>query len=277
MKVLITGAKGQLGQDLQKVFANEEVAAFDLDLDITDLSPLLKKFESFAPDTVIHAAAYTDVDGCEKNQDTAFQVNALGTANVSIAANYVDAQMLYVSTDYVFDDESDKPRTEFDNVNPQSVYGKSKLAGEKAVSSLTNKFYIARTAWLYGHGGANFVKTILKAAKEKGKLKVVDDQRGSPTFSLDLAEKIKEIVKSSQCGIYHVTNSGECSWYDFAKKIIELGAIDAQITPCSTEEFPRPAKRPAFSVLRNYNLELRGFKPMRSWQDALKSYFEGIQ
>ncbi|TET53242.1 MAG: dTDP-4-dehydrorhamnose reductase [Actinobacteria bacterium] len=277
MKVLITGAKGQLGQDLQKVFADEEVAAYDLDLDITDLSPLLKKFESFKPDTIIHAAAYTDVDGCEKNQDTAFEVNALGTANVAIAANYVDAQMLYVSTDYIFDGESDKPRTEFDNVNPQSVYGKSKLAGEKAVSSLTNKFYIARTAWLYGHGGANFVKTILRAAKEKGKLKVVDDQRGSPTFSLDLAEKIKEIVKSGQYGTYHVTNSGECSWFDFAKKIVELGGINAQITPCSTKEYPRPAKRPAFSVLRNYNLELRGFKPMRSWQDALESYFEGSQ
>lgn len=274
MKVLITGANGQLGQDLQKVFKGEEVAAFDLDLDITNLNAVRNKFKQLGPKIILNAAAFTDVDGCETNPEIAFKVNAIGAANLAMASNDVGASILHVSTDYVFEGQKDEPYLETDSVFPQSVYGKTKLAGELAVTSLTSKYYIVRTAWLYGHGGNNFVKTIQKLAKEKGQLKVVNDQQGSPTFTLDLANKIAEVVKSSQFGIYHITNSGSCTWFDFAKEIINLSGIKAEVSPCSTDEFPRPAKRPAYSVLANQNLELRGFSPMRLWTDALKSYFE---
>ena len=273
MRTLITGAKGQLGQDLMTVFAGHDVDGIDIDtVDITDFDAVREEMGRFKPQIVIHPAAYTDVDGCEINQETAYKVNAVGTANIAIAANQVDAAVLYVSTDYVFDGVGTKPYLESDPVNPQSIYGKTKLAGELAIQTLTNKFYIARTAWLYGHGGNNFVKTIQKLAAEKGRLKVVNDQQGSPTFALDLANKIKEIVDGGQLGIYHVTNSGQCSWYDFAKEIVKSSGIEAEVSPCATEEFPRPAKRPAYSVLANNNLQLRGFCAMRPWQEALKSY-----
>jgi dTDP-4-dehydrorhamnose reductase len=289
MRVLITGAKGQLGQDLMRVFSGDgplqgrqgrtvpEVIGHDIDtLDITDFCAVKEEFLRFRPDTVIHGAAYTDVDGCEANKEAAYNVNVVGTANIAVAANQVDASVLCVSTDYVFDGLSKKPYTESDPVNPQSIYGKTKLAGEIAVQTLANKFYIARTAWLYGHGGTNFVKTIQKVASEKGALKVVDDQIGSPTFTLDLANKISEIVKSDKYGIYHVTNSGECSWYKFTKEILKFAGIQAELSPCTTEEFQRPAQRPVYSVLSNYNLEHRGFSPMRPWLEALKDYFDKI-
>lgn len=275
MKVLITGAKGQLGQDLIKAFAGHEVIAYDIDeLDITDSASVEQAIKKIKPDTIIHSAAYTNVDGCETEQDTAFKVNATGTANLAMAANEVDAQILYVSTDYVFDGTSNKPYVESDTVSPQSVYGASKRAGEEAVMSATDKWYIARTAWLYGHGGQNFVKTIQKIANEKDKLKVVDDQKGSPTYTADLANKIAEVVGSGLYGLYHVTNQGFCTWYDFAAEILRLSDIKAELEPCTTDEFPRPAKRPAYSVLANHNLKLKGFKPMRSWQEALEAYFK---
>ncbi len=274
MRVLITGAKGQLGKDLIKAFSAEEIIAHDVDtLDITDFEAVQNEFLKQKPDVVINSAAFTNVDGCESNPEGAYAVNAVGTANLAMATNAVDGSMLCVSTDYVFDGSATKPYLEWDPANPASVYGASKRAGEEALMSLTNKFYIARTAWLYGHGGNNFVKTIQKVAKEKGELKVVDDQRGSPTFTWDLARKIYEIVKSNQYGIYHVTNSGDTTWYEFTKEILRLSNIEAKVDPCATDEFPRPAKRPAYSVMENFNLKLRGFKPMRPWQEALKDYF----
>lgn len=273
MKILITGSEGQLGRDLLRVFNEEEVAAFDLDLDITDLDAVKKEFKRFKPDVILNSAAYTDVDGCETNAETAFKVNAIGAANLALASKEVGSSILHVSTDYVFDGKKNEPYIETDRVNPQSVYGKTKLAGELAVTALMNKYYIVRTAWLYGHGGNNFVKTIQKLAKEKDQLKVVNDQQGSPTFTLDLANKIAEVIRSSQFGIYHITDSGSCTWFEFAKEIFNLSGIKAEISPCSTDEFPRPAKRPAYSVLANRNLELRGFSPMRPWTEALRSYF----
>jgi len=285
MKILITGAKGQLGQDLMAIYGDSphfisqgtvpDVRGIDVDtLDITDLEAVREEFNRFKPEIVINSAAYTDVDGCETNQETAYKVNAVGPANLAIAAQEVGAGLLHVSTDYVFDGSATKPYLETDPVNPQSIYGLTKLAGELAVQTLAEKWFIARTAWLYGHGGNNFVKTIQKVAKEKGRLKVVNDQQGSPTFSKDLAEKIAEIVASGQFGLYHVTNSGQCSWYDFAKEIVKLSGIEAEVTPCTTDEFPRPAKRPAYSVMVNHNLELRGIPAMRPWQEALRAYLD---
>lgn len=278
MRLLITGAKGQLGQDLTKVFSNSgyEVIAYDIEeLDITDLDAVRDAVNELKPETIINSAAYTNVDGCESDFDVAFKVNATASGNLAKAAVENGADVLYVSTDYVFDGTGKRSYLESDEVNPASAYGRSKLAGEQALTSITDKYFIARTAWLYGHGGSNFVKTIQKVAKEKGELKVVDDQRGSPTYTLDLANKIKEIIENSQYGTYHVTNSGSCTWYEFAKEILRLSNINAKLEPCKTDEFPRPAKRPAYSVLANDKLSIVGISPMRSWQEAINSYFEG--
>ncbi|MBI4744275.1 MAG: dTDP-4-dehydrorhamnose reductase [Actinobacteria bacterium] len=275
MKIIVTGASGQLGCDLTKVLESEHnLFLFDIDLDVTDAKKVLKTAKEISPDVVIHSAAYTDVDGCESNQDIAYNVNAIGAQNVAIACNEINAAMVYVSTDFIFDGAKKEPYIEFDNPNPLSVYGCSKLAGEYFVSHLLNKYYICRTAWLYGKNGKNFVKTILKLADEKDELKVVNDQFGSPTYSFDLAQKIGELVKENAYGIYHTTNSGSCSWFEFARKILEFGGKDnVKISPISSDELDRPAKRPFYSVLRNYCLELKKFSPMRSYEEALRDYF----
>lgn len=272
-KIVITGANGQLGQDLVKVIGTRyETFLFDLDLDVTDNHAVVSTITRINPDVVIHAAAYTDVDGCESNIKTAYGVNAIGAGNVAIAAQKTGAKMVYVSTDYVFDGTKTEPYLEFDDTNPMSVYGRSKLGGERLVTSLCNRYFIVRTAWLYGAGGNNFVKTMLRLAEEKDELTVVNDQTGSPTFSHDLAAKIIELVMTEKFGFYHATNSGSCTWFDFAKSIMEMKGINIPIKPVSTEEFPRPAHRPRYSVLDNLGLELNGFSPMPPYLDALERY-----
>lgn len=274
MKIMITGANGQLGRDLQEVLGNRyELFCFDLDLDVGDNQMVVSAISRIRPNIVIHAAAYTDVDGCESNIETAYRVNAIGAGNVAVGCQIVGAKMVYVSTDYIFDGMTSEPYLEFDDPNPQSVYGHSKLGGERLVSSLCGRHFIVRTAWLYGHHGNNFVKTILRLAKEKDELTVVNDQTGSPTYSYDLAEKIVEMAMTEKFGIYHVTNSGTCTWFDFAKLIIEYAGMDTKVLPVTTKEFPRPAPRPHYSVLRNMCLELYGFTPMRHYREALKAYF----
>lgn len=275
MKIIITGASGQLGCDLTKTLESEHnLFLFDMDLDVTDAKKVSRTIEEISPDVVIHSAAYTDVDGCEVNQDIAYKVNAVGAQNVAIACNKINAAMVYVSTDFVFDGNKKEPYIEFDNPNPLSIYGCSKLAGEYFVSHLLSKYYICRTAWLYGRNGKNFVKTILRLADERNELKIVDDQIGSPTYSFDLARKIKEIIQEDAYGVYHITNNGNCSWFGFAKKILEFAGKDnVKVLPIDSDELNRPAKRPAYSVLRNYCLELKGFSPMRNYEEALKDYF----
>lgn len=279
--ILITGSEGQLGKDLQSLFKSEEVTLADVQkgkaniiLDITDEKATVEKVISLKPDLIIHPAAYTDVDGCETNQELAFKVNAEGTRNLCIAARALDIPLFYVSTDYVFDGNSKTPYSEDAPINPQSIYGKSKAKGEQYVKEILDDYFIGRTAWLYGKGGNNFVKTISKLAQEKGELRVVDDQIGSPTYSFDLAKKIKEIALTDKFGTYHLTNSGSTSWYGFTLEILKNAGISAKIEPCTSEEFLRPAPRPKFSVLDNKNLLKNGFKPMRSWQEALKEYFK---
>lgn len=274
MRVIITGAKGQLGNDLAKAFAGEELSLWDIqELDITDFAAVSREIGKVKPHLIINSAAYTNVDGCESEMETAFKINAVGTQNLAIAARANGSDIVYVSTDFVFDGDTSDPYTEFDDPNPLSVYGRSKLAGERYVTSLTNRHYIVRTAWLYGHGGNNFVKTIIKLARERDQLRIVNDQIGSPTYSLDLAYKIAEISRSGGYGIYHATNSGSCSWYDFTLEILRHDGSQTPVVPIASSELNRPAPRPAFSELRNLSLELRGLTPMRPWQEALADYF----
>jgi dTDP-4-dehydrorhamnose reductase len=276
MKVLITGANGQLGTDLQLVLREgHELFPFDLDLDITDASAVDEKLGQLRPDVVVHAAAYTDVDGAESHPELAFQVNALGTQNVALACQKIDAAMVYVSTDYVFDGTKGEPYLEFDRTNPLSVYGQSKLAGEIYTTTLLDRFYLVRTAWLYGRTGKNFVKTVLCLAEEKKELQIVDDQIGSPTFSYDLARVIARLIGTGWYGFYHAVNVGASSWRDFAISILKAaGKEGVRVDPISTKELARPAPRPGYSVLKNLSLEMRGIQ-MRRHEEALQDYFEG--
>lgn len=275
MRIVVTGSKGQLGHDLAEVLADHDLVLLDIkELDITDFNAVLRKLDEFRPEILINSAAFTNVDGCEENPNLAYQVNAVGTQNLAIACQKVNAAMLYVSTDFVFDGNSDTPYTEFDEPNPLNVYGRSKLAGERYVTSLLSKYFIVRTAWLYGTHGHNFVKTILKLAADKNELTVVNDQFGSPTFSRDLARKIAEIIVTDGYGLYHAVNGGSCSWFEFSREILRQAGIDKPIKPISSRELNRPAPRPAYSVLKNYSLALRGFSPFRPWEAGLAEYFK---
>ena len=277
MKILVCGANGMLGQDLIKQLTaeNHDIDATDYGtLNICDLEQIIMRVKEFVPDMIINCAAHTNVDGCETDIDNAYRINAIGPKNLAIAANMVYASLVHISTDYIFDGETNRSYLEEDFPNPQSVYGKSKYFGEQNVKALTNKYFILRTQWLYGVGGKNFVKTMLNLAKNSLSLKVVNDQFGSPTYTADLAEVICRLIKTSAYGTYHVTNSGYCTWFQFTKDIMELAGIAIEINPCATEEFPRPAKRPKFSVLENLNLRLCGFREMRHYKDALKYYLK---
>ena len=274
-KVLITGSNGMLGSSLlgqlKKKYSIKGITIEDAD--ITDINAITKVITKAKPDIVIHTAGYTKVDDCEGNSLLAYKVNAIGTRNVAVACQKIAASMVYISTDYVFDGTKNTPYIEFDAANPLSVYGKSKLAGEEFIRQILNRFYIIRTSWLYGKGGTNFVDTIINKAKTEKVLKVVEDQRGSPTYTNDLADKIGEIIKEEKYGIYHITNSGSCSWFDFAKKIIDIRNIGPiRLIPIKSSELNRPAKRPANSVLQNFMLELEGIPLLRSWEEAVREY-----
>ncbi|MCL6473247.1 MAG: dTDP-4-dehydrorhamnose reductase [Firmicutes bacterium] len=277
MRILVTGARGMLGTDLVDTLSKEhEVVGIDIDdLDITDAGQTKKKILEVSPELVVHAAAYTDVDGCESNLELAYKVNAIGTQNIALACQISNSAMLYFSTDFVFGGEKSTPYLEWDRPNPLSVYGASKYAGEHFVSHLLERYYIVRIAWLYGEHGKNFVKTILRLADEKDKLQVVDDQVGSPTYTIDVARAVLTLIKRGNYGIYHMVNKGEVSWYGFAKKILEIsGRHDVLVEPIATEVLNRPAKRPAYSVLKNLALELTIGDPMRDWEEALEEFIE---
>ncbi|WP_163859867.1 dTDP-4-dehydrorhamnose reductase [Paenibacillus elgii] len=276
MKVLVTGAKGQLGTDLVKIF-KEQFIVYGLgraELDITNLEQTKQVIYELQPDIIVHAAAYTAVDLAETDEEKAYRVNGVGTRNLAICAEQVGAKMCYISTDYVFDGASTTPYREYDNTNPLSVYGKSKRAGELLVQSLCSKYFIVRTSWVYGIHGNNFVKTMMKLAKEREHIKVVNDQYGSPTYTVDLACFLKELIITEKYGIYHSSNTGICTWYEFAKAIFE--EIDAKVIlePCSTEEFPRPAPRPMYSAMEHLSIKINDFSDLRDWRLALKEYIK---
>ena len=273
MKILITGAYGMLGSDLREVLKdNELIITGSKDLDITKENNVLQFIEDKKPEIVINAAAYTNVDNCETDYDNAYLVNAIGPKNLAVACNKLNIPLIHVSTDYVFDGSKTTPLSEEDKLGPKTAYGKTKLEGEKFVQENTKKYFILRTAWLFGINGKNFVKTMINLSKKNNVLKVVNDQKGCPTYCYDLALAIKQLLNSDKYGIYHLTNKGELSWYDFAKKIFELSNITINVKPVTTEEFPRPAPRPHYSVLSNQKWINAGFTPMKNYEDALKDY-----
>ena len=299
MRILITGACGMLGRDLVEVLSEgQELYLLDMErfppslssqfstltLDITDSAKTYTEVTRINPDIVIHSAAYTDVDGCETNRDLAFRINALGTRNIALACQRFDIELLYISTDFVFNREKDEPYLEFDRPDPQSIYAKSKYWGELYIKSLLNRFYIVRSSWLFGKNGKNFVTTILNLAKQKKEIEVVNDQISSPTYTKDLAQAITQLIgtqrkdsttRASLYGIWHITNSGQCSWYEFATEILQDSGV--RVKPITSEKLNRPARRPKFSVLENGVWKLQGWKPLRHWKEALKDYLKEIE
>ena len=279
MKTLIIGALGMLGTEVQSRsrYLGLETIAIDIDdLDITNIDNVLDFTKKLKPQLVINCAAYTNVDGCETDEDNAFKVNAIGPRNLAMACEEIGASLVHISTDYVFDGTQESPYDEYDMPNPQSAYGRTKYAGERLVTHCCSRSYIIRTAWLYGAKGKNFVSTMLQLPKSGKPLKVVDDQIGSPTYAKDLAEAIMTLVEKPRYGIYHFTNASFCSWYDFAKEIFDQAGLEVDLSRCTTDEFPRPAKRPAFSKLKNNMGPAQGMPLLRSWQEGLRAYLEEI-
>lgn len=274
MRVVITGSKGQLGRALLETMKDHTFLPIDLpEHDFTEDSTF-QAIVDFAPEMVIHSGAFTDVDGCETDPDTAYRVNALGTQNVALACQTCGATMLYVSTNEVFDGTKKEPYLEFDPPNPIGVYGKSKLAGEMYVHALLNKFYIVRTAWLYAQGGDNFVTKMIEAADERGALRVVTDEVSSPTYAPDLAAAIVQLIQTGRYGIYHFTNEGACSRYEFALKILEFsGRGHVPVTPITSDQYERIAQPPPHAVIRNYCGATALGITLRPWEEALQEYF----
>ena len=273
MKILLSGAKGQLGKELTRRLKGTDFFATDAaEMDITDQPATLKIMNTYRPDAVIHCAAYTNVDGAEENGETAYKINAIGAQNVAAGCLQCGAKLVYVSTDYVFDGTLGRAYSEFDQPNPQSIYGKSKLAGEMLTRHILNRLFIVRTSWLYGDGN-NFVRTMLKLGKERDTLRVVNDQYGCPTSTQDLAEAILALIRTEHYGIYHAANTGVTTWYDLAKKIFELAGLNrVKVLPQTTEQLARPAPRPLYSPLDNMLLRLTVGAVMRPWEEALKEY-----
>ncbi|SHJ52811.1 dTDP-4-dehydrorhamnose reductase [Propionispora hippei] len=274
MKILVTGAKGQLGIEVAKQRNEHElILAGRSDLDITDARQVSSCLRKVNPDAVIHCAAYTNVDGAESDEDGAFQVNVVGAQNLASGCLETGARLVYISTDYVFDGTKQGVYREFDPVNPQTVYGRTKWQGEELVRQILGRHYIVRTAWLYGEG-KNFVRTMLQLAEKQPTLRVVADQVGTPTSTVDVAQAIYRLLDSDAYGTYHASCQGQCSWYDFACEIFRKAGKQVQVLPVTTAEFPRPAKRPAYSVLDNYMLRMTVGDSMRSWQEALSEYIQ---
>ena len=274
MKILVTGANGQLGREVVRQGVGHELVLTDYDtLDIIDGKAVASFMREVKADAVIHCAAYTNVDGAEDDADGAFRVNVVGAQNMAAACLETGARMVYVSTDYVFDGQSQKPYREFDATNPQSVYGVTKWQGEQIVKEILGRHYILRTAWLYGDGN-NFVRTMLRLAENNDTLRVVHDQIGTPTSTVELAKAVFKLLASDAYGTYHGTCQGQCSWYEFACEIFRQAGKEVKVIPVTTDEFPRPAKRPAHSVLDNYMLRMTVGDPMSTWQEALQEYLK---
>jgi dTDP-4-dehydrorhamnose reductase len=271
MRILITGANGQLGWELQRALSTHDLILADQpEFELTD-PHVTRKIISLQPEVCVHAAAYTDVDGCEREPQRAVHVNADGAARVADAAAQVGAYLVYVSTDYVFDGKKTEPYTETDVPNPVNAYGRSKLLGEQAVLSRCPGSLIIRTSWLYGRHGRNFVKTILDLARSRGELRVVSDQYGSPTYARELAGVIAQLVQQRHHGVLHTGGAGSCSWYEFAAAILEEAKIPCRNIPISTAESDRLAKRPPYSVLSSARLNSYGLA-LSGWQEALKDF-----
>ncbi len=283
MRVLVTGAGGQLGLDLLDAFAEHEVVGLSHnDLDVADEPAVVAAVRDHEPDLVVHTAAWTDVDGCEQNPDRAHRDNALGTWWVARACRLAGAALVYVSTDYVFDGQARRPYTEFDPVRPINVYGASKAAGEALLRESLSEHYILRTSWVSGARGRNFITTMLRLGEEQRRarsageaggravpIRVVDDQVGAPTFTRDLARAVREVAVTGRFGTYHRTNHGTCSWYGLAAATFELAGLEVDLQPIPSGALQRPAPRPAYSVLSERHSRLSGLMQLPHWRDGL--------
>lgn len=283
MRILVIGADGQLGSDLCRVLKDQELIPLtQQEIEITDMNSVEGAFRKYQPAVVINTAAFVRVDDCETEPDKAYLVNALGARNVAVQAEKLGAKLVHISTDYVFGGGENIPTggyTEFDNPVPLNIYGKSKLAGDELVRFLCRKHMIVRSSGLFGVAGAlgkggNFIETMLKLAKERPELRVVNDQVFSPTYTLDLSVRISQLIETEYYGIFHVTNSGTCSWYELARETLDAAGSKTPLIPITSDQYPQKAKRPNYSVLRNYQLQLLGMEPMRSWQKALEDYLK---
>ena len=277
MRIALTGAGGLLAHALRPALEGAGHAVLALrksEADVTRLEALVRAFEGFRPDWVAHLAAFTRVDECEDRPDHAFLVNALGARNAALASLACGAGLLSISTDYVFDGSAKEPYREYDAVGPRSVYGASKWAGEQAVREIQPRHLIVRSAWLYGPGGANFVDTILAKARAGEPLRVVDDQRGTPTYTHDFAAGLIRLLGTGQLGTFHCTNAGACSWYDLAAHALRRAGLTTALERSDTASFPRPARRPAYSVLNTQWFERATGAPLPPWQDAVDRYVD---
>lgn len=279
MKVLVTGVKGQLGYDVVNELEKRGLEAVGVDIDemdITDAVSVDKVIKETSPDAVIHCAAYTAVDAAEDNVELCRKVNADGTANIAKVCKELDIKMMYISTDYVFDGQGERPWEPDDERHPLNVYGQTKYEGEVAVTDALDKYFIVRIAWVFGVNGKNFIKAILNKAKMVDTLTVVNDQFGSPTYTFDLARLLVDMIQSDKYGFYHATNEGICTWYEFACEIIRQAGLNTKVLPVSADQYPAKAKRPTNSRMSKEKLTENGFEKLPAWQDALKRYLEII-
>ncbi len=280
MKVLVTGAKGQLGRDLMNELERQGLEGIGVDveeMDITDPEKCRSVIGRAGADAVIHCAAYTAVDAAEDQAELCRRINGEGTRNVAEACRDAGVKLMYISTDYVFDGQGTRPWEPDDERAPLNVYGQTKYEGELAIEELLDRYYIIRIAWVFGAAGKNFIKTMLRLGKEKGAVSVVDDQVGSPTYTYDLARLLVDMVQTEHYGRYHATNEGECSWYEFACEIFRQAGLKVQVTPVSSEAFAARAKRPANSRMSKEKLTEKGFVRLPDWQDALRRFLDVIE
>lgn len=279
MKVLVTGVKGQLGYDVVNCLGDRGIECLGVDIedfDITNAEQTEQFIVNYGPDAVIHCSAYTNVNKAEEEKELCLKVNGKGPENIAKAVKKLGAKMIYISTDYVFPGDGEAFYEPGDTTGPQSVYGSTKLAGERAVQSVLDKYFIVRISWVFGKNGNNFVKTMLKLGTERPEVRVVCDQIGSPTYTKDLAELLCDMVVTEKYGIYHATNEGVCSWAEFTEEIFRQANLPSKVIPIPTSEYPTPAKRPLNSRLSKACLDQAGFLRLPDWKDALRRYLEEL-
>ena len=279
MRVLVTGAEGQLGFDVVRELRKRGIEPIEKtieNMDITDQKTVHEGVKEAQPDAVIHCAAYTAVDAAESNRDLCFGINVEGTRNIAEVCNELDIPMMYISTDYVFEGNGEAPWEPDGDRNPINIYGESKYQGELVVESLLEKYFIVRISWVFGENGKNFVRTMVDLGKKMKSINVVADQFGSPTYTADLAVTLADLITSSEYGVYHATNEGVCSWYEFAVEIFKKAQLDVEVHPVSSDAFPTAAKRPLNSRMSKEKLVEKGFSKLPSWQNALERYLEQL-
>ena len=279
MRVFVTGVKGQLGYDVMNELEKQGLEGIGVDIDemdITDADQVNKVIKEAAPDAVIHCAAYSAVDAAEDNEEICRKVNAQGTENIAKVCEELDIKMMYISTDYVFNGQGERPWEPDDEREPLNVYGQTKYEGELAIEEHVKKFFTVRIAWVFGVNGKNFIKTMLNLGKTHDHLTVVNDQTGSPTYTYDLARLLVDMIQTDKYGRYHATNEGLCTWYEFACEIFKQAGMDVSVAPVSSDEYPAKAKRPSNSRMDKSKLTANGFQPLPTWQDALSRYLKEI-